>query len=51
LGRALTAYITELGKFQQALARADQKTITRFFETAKQRRDAWCACGATHSPE
>jgi len=51
LGRAVTAFIAELEKFQSALARADQTAVTRFFETAKQRRDDWCACGATHSPE
>jgi len=51
LGRAVTAFIAELEKFQTALVRADQKAVTRFFETAKQRRDDWCAGGATHSPE
>jgi prephenate dehydrogenase len=51
LGRAVKAFIADLETFQKALARADQSALTRFFETAKQRRDAWCACGATHSPE
>jgi prephenate dehydrogenase len=51
LGRAVTAFIAELEKFQAALARRDQTAVTRFFETAKQRRDDWCTRGATHSPE
>jgi prephenate dehydrogenase len=51
LARAVKGFIADLGKFQQALARADHAAVTRFFETAKQRRDAWCACEATHSPE
>lgn len=51
LGQAVGAFIRELEAFQGALARADQTAVTRFFETAKQRRDDWCASGATHSPE
>jgi prephenate dehydrogenase len=51
LGRAVTDFIAELERFQTVLAAADEPGIARFFETAKQRRDEWCACGATHSPE
>lgn len=51
LARAVRTFIADLEKFEQSLARADEKGVTRFFATAKQRRDAWCACGAGHSPE
>ena len=38
-----TRFIAELQKFQRALAKADAKAVTKFFETAKPRRDHWCA--------
>ena len=41
LGRTLANFASDLKKFQHAVARADAKTITRFFETAKNRRDRW----------
>jgi prephenate dehydrogenase len=44
LARAVSANIADLEKFKQALETADEKSIARFFETAKQRRDGWCAC-------
>jgi prephenate dehydrogenase len=51
LARALNSFIADLQKFQRALARSDAKTVTRFLETAKQRRDRWCAGGMSPSPE
>lgn len=51
LGRALEEGISDLKRFRRALARADAKAITNFFETAKARRDGWCARCASPSPE
>jgi prephenate dehydrogenase len=51
LGRTLENFISDLKKFQRALAKADAKAITNFFETAKTRRDRWCARCASPSPE
>lgn len=51
LGRALAGFISELGRFQAALKRGDSKAIAKFFETAKQRRDNWCACCVSPSQE
>ena len=43
LAKSLDAFIAELQKFQPRLKKADAKAIATFFETAKQRRDNWCA--------
>ncbi len=51
IGRALSGFIAELNKFQSALKRGDAKAIAKFYETAKQRRDNWCACCASTSLE
>ena len=51
LAGSLDAFISDLQRFRRAVARADAKTITTFFETAKQRRDDWCAGCASPSPE
>jgi len=51
LGRAMKDFISDAGKFQRALAKADAKAIMSFFETAKIRRDQWCAQCASPSPE
>jgi prephenate dehydrogenase len=51
LGRAMEGFTSDLRKFRRALARADAQAITKFFETAKARRDRWCARGASPSPE
>lgn len=51
LGRAVARLVADLGKFQIALQRGDARAIVKYFETAKQRRDQWCACGASPSPE
>ena len=51
IGRALAGFINELNKFQSALKRGDSQAIAKFFETAKQRRDNWCACCVSPSQE
>jgi prephenate dehydrogenase len=51
LARALAAFVGELDNFQAALRRNDARAIEKFFATAKQRRDEWCACGISTSPE
>jgi len=51
IARTLTGFIAELTKFQSALKRNDAKAIARFFTTAKQRRDSWCACCVSPSQE
>jgi prephenate dehydrogenase len=51
IGRALSGFVAELGKFQAALKRGDSKAIAKFFETAKQRRDNWCACCVSPTEE
>ena len=51
LRRALEGFIFDLKKFQRALAGADAKAISKFFETARTRRDHWCAGCASPSPE
>lgn len=43
VARALDGFIADLKKFQQALSKSDARAVTRFFETAKQRRDLWRA--------
>jgi prephenate dehydrogenase len=51
IGKSLDSFIADLKKFRRALAKADVNDIARFFETAKKRRDNWCACCASPSPE
>ena len=51
IGKSLDAFIAELKKFRRILKQADSKTINAFFETAKLRRDRWCARCASPSPE
>jgi hypothetical protein len=41
----------ELKKFQDALKRGDVRAVEKFYATAKQRRDNWCAKGAFTSSE
>lgn len=41
--RAVDTFIAELRAFRLALDRNDIRAVTKFFETAKSRRDAWCA--------
>ena len=51
IGKSLNAFIADLQRFKRALAGADVNAVTKFFETAKKRRDHWCACCASPSPE
>ena len=51
IGKSLDAFIADLRKFRRALAKADVNDIARFFKAAKKRRDNWCACCASPSPE
>jgi prephenate dehydrogenase len=51
LSRAVDAFISELQKFQRVLKRSDAKAISKYFETAKARRDNWCAKSASTSSE
>ena len=51
VSRAMDAFVAELKKFQSALKRNDSKAVEKFFAAAKARRDNWCACLASTSPE
>jgi prephenate dehydrogenase len=51
LGRTVARFVADLEKFQAALKRGDARAIAKYFETAKQRRDKWCAGGASPSSE
>jgi prephenate dehydrogenase len=50
LAKSLDAFIADLQKFRRVLKKADAEAIATFFETAKKRRDDWCASGASPSP-
>lgn len=51
LARSLDGLVADLQKFRRLLEKGDAKAIARFFETAKRRRDDWCAACASPSPE
>ena len=51
LAKSLNAFIADLQKFQRLVKNGDVSAIMKFFETAKQRRDGWCAGCASASPE
>ncbi len=51
LSRALEDFLSQLQKFRRALKTADAAAISRFFETAKARRDAWNARANSLSSE
>ena len=51
LSRSLDVFIADVQKFQRGLKKSDAKAIAKFFETAKLRRDNWCAKGASNSSE
>jgi len=51
LDKALEVYIRDLKKFQSLLKKGDEKAAETFFQSGKQRRDAWCAKCASPSPE
>ena len=41
--KSLDAFVADLQKFQRAVKKCDAQAIATFFETAKKRRDDWCA--------
>ena len=43
LSRSVDAFVSELQQFQRILKKTDAKAISKFLETAKARRDNWCA--------
>ena len=49
LSGSVDAFVSKLQKFQRVLKKSDGKAVSRFFETAKARRDNWCA--SSTSPE
>jgi prephenate dehydrogenase len=51
VSQSVEAFIGELKKFQAALKKGDAKAVEKFFATAKERRDNWCACMASTSSE
>lgn len=48
---ALDEFVRALQQAQAILRRGRTEEISRLFETAKARRDNWCACCASPSPE
>jgi prephenate dehydrogenase len=51
LSRSLDTFIADLHKFQRSLKKSDAKAVSKFFATAKARRDNWCASSASTSSE
>lgn len=51
LSRSVDAFVTEVKTFQRALKSGNAKAVENYFATAKQRRDNWCAKGASTSSE
>jgi len=51
LSRSLDAFIADLQKFHYVLKKSDAKAVSKFFATAKLRRDNWCASSASTSSE
>ena len=51
LARVLGVFIEDLQEFQLALENGDAKIIEEFFASARQRRDAWAANGASQAGE
>ena len=51
VSQSVDAFVGELKKFQSALKKGDTKAVEKFFATAKDRRDNWCACCASPSSE
>jgi prephenate dehydrogenase len=51
ISRSVDTFVGELKKFQSALKSGDAKAVEKYFATAKQRRDSWCACLASTSSE
>jgi prephenate dehydrogenase len=48
---ALDCFVEDLQEFRRILKSKDEKGITKFFETAKKRRDEWVGKAASASPE
>jgi prephenate dehydrogenase len=51
LSRSVDAFVVELKKFQSVLKRGDVRAVEKFYATAKQRRDRWCAKPPSTSSE
>jgi len=51
LAKSLDNYMKDLRKFQSALKTGNATVIERFFQTAKARRDFWCANGTGNHSE
>ena len=51
VSQSVDVFVSELKKFQAALKKGDEKSVEKFFATAKERRDNWCACCASPSSE
>jgi prephenate dehydrogenase len=51
VSRSVDVFAAELKKFQSALKRGDARAVGNFFDTAKERRDNWCASPASTSSE
>jgi prephenate dehydrogenase len=51
LSRSVDAFVAELKTFQAALKSGVAKDVEKYFATAKQRRDIWCAKATTTSLE
>jgi len=51
VSQSVDVFVSELKKFQTALKKGDAKAVEKFFATAKERRDNWCACCASPSSE
>jgi prephenate dehydrogenase len=51
LGQAIAHLIRDLERVRESLNQGDANALTKFFEQAKERRDAWCARCASPSPE
>jgi prephenate dehydrogenase len=51
LAQTLGVFIEDLQQLRRAVESGDTQVIEKFFSEAKQRRDAWCAQGASPSPE
>jgi len=51
VSQSVDTFVGELKKFQAALKKGDAKAVEKFFATAKDRRDHWCACCASPSSE
>ena len=51
VSQAVDTFVGELKRFQTALKKGDAQAVEKFFAIAKERRDNWCACGASPSSE